>query len=350
MSNIGNRNDRDDPAVRSFGVLRNGEPVSRAVIGTDLVTASIISRGAAVQDLRISGVDHPLVLGFPTLDGYAENSSCFGATVGRYANRISKGQVRIDGRLIHLDRNEHGRQTLHGGRDGSAQRNWRIVDHERTHVSLADRLPDGHMGFPGTLDVTLTYRIVPPMVLELEFHAVTTAATPCSFAHHSYFNLDGSKTILNHELRIDAEHYLELDADKIPTGVVAPVESTPLDFRTFRPLAKDGIPFPHDHNFCLSGDQCPIRPVAVLRGPGSGLEMEIETTEPGLQLCHGAMTSTRNPGLGGSPYGPNAGVALEPQCWPDSPNRSGFPSAILVPGRAYRQMTRFRFSRFGSPV
>lgn len=336
--------------AQEFGVLQNGELVSRAFIGTDRITASIITRGAAVQDLRIAGVDHSVVLGFPTLDGYTENSSCFGATVGRYANRISNGQVRIEGRLIHLDRNEHGRHTLHGGREGSAIRNWRIVSHGRTHVSLADRLPDGHMGFPGALDVTLTYRVIPSMVLELEFHVVTTAATPCSFAHHSYFNLDGSQTVLNHELRIDAEHYLDLDADKIPTGIAAPVESTPLDFRTLHPLAQGGVPFLHDHNFCLSRDQRPIRTVAVLKGPGSGLEMEIETTEPGLQVCHGAMTRTRSPGLGGLPYGPSAGVALEPQCWPDSPNRPGFPPAILVPGSAYRQTTRFRFRRFATPV
>lgn len=335
--------------TKSFGVLQNGESVSHAVICTDRISASIITLGAAVQDLRLSGVDHSVVLGFPTLDGYIENPSCFGATVGRYANRISNGQVRVDGRLIHLDRNEHGRQTVHGGREGSATRNWRIIDLGRTHVSLADRLPDGHMGFPGTLDVTLTYRVIPPMVLELDFHAVTTAATPCSFAHHSYFNLDGSETVLDHELSVDAEHYLELDADKIPTGAVVPVESTPLDFRALRPLAQRGIPFPHDHNFCLSRDQKPIRPVAWLRGPGSGLEMEIETTEPGLQLCHGAMTSRRDPGLGGLPYGPHAGVALEPQCWPDSPNRPDFPPAILVPGNEYRQTTRFRFQRFGLP-
>ena len=339
----------DGPVTQSFGVLGNGESVRRACVGTDGISASIITLGAAVQDLRLSAVDHPVVLGFPALDGYIENPSCFGATVGRYANRISNGQVRVEGRLIHLDRNEHGRQTVHGGREGSATRNWRIIDHGRTHVSLADRLPDGHMGFPGTLDVTLTYRVIPPMDLELEFYAVTTAATPCSFAHHSYFNLDGSQTVLDHELRVDAEHYLELDTDKIPTGAVLPVESTPFDFRSLRPLAQGGIPFPHDHNFCLSRDQQPIRPVALLKGPGSGLEMEIETTEPGLQLCHGAMTSTRGPGLGGSPYGPHAGVALEPQCWPDSPNRPDFPPAILVPESEYRQTTRFRFQRFGLP-
>ncbi len=131
----------------------------------------------------------------------------------------------------------------------------------------------------------------------------------------------------------------ELDTDKIPIGIVVPAGSTPFEFRSFRPLAQGGIPFPHDRNFCLLRDQQPIRPVAALKGPRSGLEMEIETTEPGQKLCHGTMTSTRSPGLGGSLYGPHAGVALEPQCWPGSPNRPGFPSAILVPGAAYRQTT-----------
>ena len=333
--------------IETFGILESGETVDKITIGAGRITASIITRGASVQDLRVAGIEHPLVLGFPSLDGYLANPSCFGATVGRFANRISNGQVCIDSKSFQLDRNEGGRQTLHGGWDGSQVRNWRIADHGVGHVSLVDRLSDGHMGFPGTLDIRLTYSVLPPMTLMLEFRAVTTAATPCSFAHHSYFNLDGTRSVLDHQLRIDADHYLELDEHKIPTGEIVPVDGTELDFRTLRPISDVDAPFFHDHNFCLADGQRPLRPVALLRGADAGIEMEVATTEPGVQLCHGAMTETRDPGLSGIPYACHGGIALEPQRWPDSPNQPGFPPSILRPDGTYRQTTRFCFREFG---
>jgi aldose 1-epimerase len=209
-------------------------------------------------------------------------------------------------------------------------------------VALALRLPDGHMGFPGALEARVAYRIRPGPALELEIAATTDAPTLCGFAQHSYFNLDGTPSALDHLLRVDADSYLETDADMIPTGPPRPVAGTPFDFREARPVRRGGTRY--DHNFCLAETRQPLREVAALRGPQSGLTMTVETTEPGLQLYDGARTATGAvPGLAGASYGPFAGIALEPQCWPDAPNRSWAHQVRLAPGDEYRQVSRFRF-------
>ena len=334
-------------AVERFGSF-GGAPVERVTLSAHGLTARVMTWGAVLQDLRLDPHPHPLVLGFDRFDLYPERSPSFGAIVGRVANRIAGGQAEIGGRAYRFDRNFLGRHTLHGGSDGSGRRLWRIAEAGADFVTLAIALPDGHMGFPGNLEARASYRILPGPALSIEIGATADAETVCNFAHHSYWNLDGTASALDHLLRIDAADYLATDDELIPTDVL-PVAGSPFDFRAARPLGGEGAL--HDLNFCLSDAAQALRQVAALTGPRSGLTMAIETTEPGLQLYDGANIPAKAgdaPGLGGTPYGAFAGIALEPQRWPDAPNRAWAPQVRLVPGQEYRQHSVFRFGMEGN--
>lgn len=325
-----------------FGTTHEGVPVERVRIAGGGLTASVLSYGATVQDLRLDGVDHPLVLGAPELEPYLDPMTYFGALVGRFANRIARGRFELEGKSYAVPTNWVGRHALHGGTVGTGQMVWTISDIGADSVRLALTLPDGDNGFPGTMAVSVVISLPGDGVLDFDIRAETDRASPCSFAHHGFFNLDGSADITAHELKIDAAAYLPVDKDLIPTGEIAPVNATPFDFREPRAIGRQGV----DHNFCLSDRQRPIRPVAVLRAPSSGLSMTIETTEPGLQVYDGAYIPREGlPGLEGRRYGPFAGIALETQSWPDAPNRAGFPSAILRPGQLYHHRARYVFRK-----
>ncbi|MFC3227736.1 aldose epimerase family protein [Marinibaculum pumilum] len=327
-----------------FGRMPDGRAVERFRIAGGRLTADILTYGATVQDLRLDGIGHPLVLGAPELAPYLQRMPYFGAIVGRFANRIAGGRFRLDGRDCRTDRNFRGRHTLHGGSIGTGQRLWQLQALRDDSATLALDLADGEMGFPGAMQVTATYTLTADDALQVEIAAETDAATPCSFAHHSYFNLDGGADICGHRLRVDADRYLPVDADLIPAGQPAPVAGTPFDFRTPRPIGRHGI----DHNFCLSdvapAADAPLRTVARLSGTAGGLHMDIETAQPGLQAYDGAQFDGL-PGLEGRRYGAFAGITLESQAWPDAPNRPDFPAAILRPGQRYRNLTRYVFGR-----
>ncbi len=330
--------------LESFGETAEGALVQRVRITGSGLTAWVLTWGAVVQDLRLDGVAHSLVLGFPCFPPYLDSTAFFGAIVGRLANRIAGGRARIAGQLRQLDRNDGGRHTLHGGSDGSGRRLWQLEESGEDSVTLRCALPDGHLGFPGKLEALATYRIVAGPALALDMSAETDAETLCGFAHHSYFNLDGAGSICDHRLRIAAEAVLPVDAELIPTGEVMKVEATAFDFRSARTIGAAGISY--DHNFCLSEARRSLREVAELSGPRSGLTLTLATTEPGLQVYTGAgLSSGAIPGLAGAPYGPYAGVALEPQVWPDAPNQAWSAQARLRSGDIYRQSSVFRFSR-----
>lgn len=332
-------------AIERFGTLDTA-PVERITLSAHGLTAKVMTWGAVLQDLRLDGHPQPLVLGFPGFAPYPELSPHFGAIVGRVANRIGGARAPVGARLCEFDRNFLGRHTLHGGRDGAGRRLWRVAGAGDDFVTLALTLPDGHMGFPGALDVRTTYRIVAGPALALEISATADAATLCNFAHHSYFNLDGTPSALDHRLRIDADAYLETDADLVPTGARRAVQGTDFDFRATRLLRRAGARY--DLNYCLSETRQPLRQVAALTGPRSGLTLTVETTEPGLQVYDGAGTATgAAPGLAGEPYGPFAGIALEPQCWPDAPNQRWARQVQLAPGETYRQLSVFRLGTEG---
>ena len=320
------------------GLLPDGRTIERFTLRGGGLRAEMLTLGAIVQDLRLEGVDHPLVLGCPDLSDYLDGGRYFGAIVGRFANRIGGAGFTLDGQDYRTDKNFRGRHTLHGGSAGCDLQVWQIVALAEDRATLMLDLPDGHMGFPGRIEITAQIALADGALCFTLF-ARSDAPTPCSLAHHGFFDLDGAGDIRNHDLTIAADHYLPVDDDLIPTGQIAPVAGTAFDFLTPRRIGSAG----YDHNFCLSTTPQPLRPVARLSGR-SGLILQIETTACGLQFYDGAHINGVR-GLGGRIYGAHAGLALETQAWPDAPNREGFPDAILRPDQTWCEVTRYRFRR-----
>lgn len=308
------------------------------------LSATIVPWGAAIQDLRLAGHGAPLVLGLADPTAYRSNKNYLGAIAGRYANRIKDGRFAIDGQSFQGPTNFIGKHTLHGGTNGYSAREWQVGDVADDSVTLSLMDEDGAEGFPGALDVSVTYRLGEG-ALQVELRAETDRATLCNLAQHSYFNLDdgGESDARGHAMQIEADAYLPVDAEMIPTGRVEPVAGTDFDFRRSRPIdaAAEGL---YDHNFCLSAERMALRRVVTARGASSGVTMEVWTTEPGIQFYTGEyLDSAEGAGLDGRTYRPHAGFCLEPQTWPDSPNRPYFPQAVLRPGKIYRQLTEYRF-------
>lgn len=323
-----------------FGTLPDGRQVQRITLQGGGLTAQVLDLGAIVHDLRLEGVAHPLVLGAPDPAAYLGPARYFGAIVGRFANRIGGAGFTLDGREYRTDPNFRARHTLHGGCEGTDVNLWRITALDPASVTLGLDLPDGHMGFPGAIAITAAIALADG-ALSVALTAEADAPTPCSLAHHGFFDLDGRGDIRRHSLRIAADHMLPVDDDLIPTGEIAPVAGSRFDFRQPRQIGDSG----HDHNFCLSDGARPLRPVAWLQGE-SGVSMRVETTACGLQFYDGAYMRDV-PGLEGRTYGPHAGLALETQGWPDAPNHPHFPDAILRPGKIWRETTRYVFGAPG---
>lgn len=333
-----------------FGRTPEGETIQRFRISGGGLTAHVMNWGAAIQDLRLAGHEPPLVLGYDNFEDYHESSPYFGAVPGRYANRIANGAFVIDGRHVQTDRNFLGKHTLHGGAKGFGRRVWDVALHGPDFVTFSLHSASHDMGFPGAMDVTCTYRLKIPGTISVELSATAEEPTVVNLTNHSYFNLDdgGSGDTLDHELMIAAGAYLPVDDELIPTGVVQPVEGTPFDFQRIRPVRypDNDEQFVYDHNFCLAAARGPLRKAALLRGGRSGVEMEVWTTEPGVQLYGGhKVEKPGTRGLGGRSYKAHAGLCLETQVWPDSPNRPYFPQAHLWPGERYHALTEFRFAK-----
>ncbi len=325
----------------------DGSPVEQVVISGGDLTATLLTWGAVLQDLRLAGHGPPLVLGFGEFADYPAHSPYFGATAGRYANRIAGGHFAIDDVQYQVDTNFLGKHMLHGGANGTAKRNWKIAGTRPESVTFTLVDGDGEMGFPGTCRLQVSYTLRAPATLAIEMTATTDRPTLVNLAHHSYFNLDGSADIRDHELQIDAQSYLPVDDELIPTGQIRPVAGSDFDFRASRPIRceVDGKQVIYDHNFCLSAGRVALRKVAQAASRKSGIAMTIATTEPGLQFYGGHYVNTPVAGLTGSSYGACAGFCVEPQVWPDSPHHPAFPQAILRPGETYRQVSEFGFLR-----
>ncbi|MET9933737.1 MULTISPECIES: aldose epimerase family protein [unclassified Streptomyces] len=317
--------------------------------------AEVHTRGARLHGLWVpdrAGSPADIVLAPRDPARTATTARYFGATVGRYANRIAHGRFSLDAKPYQLTTQEDG-HCLHGGTDGFDTRLWEaesVHTPERTGVLLRLRSPDGDQGFPGNLDVTVSCLIGRDGELAFTYTAAADAATPVNLTNHAYFNLEGEGAgdILDHELAVHASHYTPVDDDLIPQGGHHPVSGTAFDLR--RPLriadalARPGADDGYDHNFVLSprGDEAP-RPAAVLYAPATGRRMEVLTTEPGLQVYTAGQFDGTVLGKSGTPYGTGAGIALETQHFPDSPNRPGDPSSVLRPGEEYRSRTVLRF-------
>ena len=347
-------------AIDLFGHAGDGQPVHRIRLrnarGTE---AAIITLGASVQALSVpdrDGRHDDVVLGHDDITPYVEQPHYMGASVGRFANRIAGGVFELDGRRFELDRNE-GANTLHGGGAGFDRKVWRIEAADARSVTVALTSPDGDQGFPGELEATATYRLADDAdELTLTFEARTSAPTVVSLAPHAYFNLAGAHSdedILGHELMIAAEAYIPVAADLIPTGELRPTAGGPFDFCAPRRIgeriedADDQLRLGqgYDHNWVLRAGRGPEPVLAArLRHPGSGRALELLTTEPGLQFYSGNFLTGSLTGKGASRYQRRRGLCLEPQAFPDAPNRAEFPSARLDPGQTYRHHIVWRFS------
>lgn len=340
--------------VSLFGTLEN-RPVHAATIASGGARASIIEYGAVLRDLVVplpGGGEQRVVLGFDRLEDYVLHSPHAGAIAGRFANRIGHGRFTLDGETYDLPRNQAGKHTLHGGGAGFGKRAWALLHADAASVTLGLHSPDGDAGFPGAMTVTCRYTLA-GATLRVEITAFTDRPTVLNLTNHAYFNLDGSLDILDHELQVMANLITPVDADLIPNGALAPVSGTPYDFRTPRPilaLGADGAPCHYDNNFVLrratterTACGAELALAAALSSPKSGLKMEVWTTEPCLQVYDAAKLNIPVPGLGGAMYGAHAGLCLEAQHAPDSPNLPHLPSTVLRPGALYRHITEFRF-------
>ncbi|MBF8188930.1 galactose mutarotase [Nonomuraea sp. K274] len=307
-----------------FGTLPSGERVERVELSSGRLRVEVLTYGAIVRSLEVSGVN--VVLGLDTLEDYLTRSRYFGAVVGRYGNRIAGARFTLDGVEHRLPAN-NGPNSLHGGTDGFDRRVWTIAARTDTSVTLTLTSPDGDQGYPGTLSASVTYTAEDD-ALRLDYAAETDAPTVVNLTNHSYFNLKGGGDVLDHVIRLDAGHYLPVDEDKIPTGEAAPVKGTPFDFTEPHAVGEryEGA---YDHCFILDGD------MSVTAG---GLTMEVTTTEPGVQFYTGSMLDGAE-----TPYGPFAGLCLETQHFPDSPNQPRFPSTVLRPGERRTSTTTYRF-------
>ena len=336
-------------ATEPFGHW-NGQPVPRYILqNTGGVRAVLMPYGATLLSLTVPAATGPveLTLGFDTFEEYLTRSPYFGCTVGRFANRIANGRFTLLGRSYMLARNENGRHHLHGGLRGFDKQLWASEPFERPGqrgVRFSRVSPDGEEGYPGRLSVAVTFTLTDDHVLECRYEAETDQPTPLNLTNHTYWNLAGSGTILDHELRLAAEAYLPVDETLIPVGPPAPVAGTPMDFRTFHRIGEriHQVPGGYDHCYVLRSSPSP-EPVlaAELRDPVSGRTLQIETTEPGLQFYSGNFLDNL-PGRGGTIYPRHGGLCLETQHFPDSPNRPDFPSCILRPGERFVSVTRHR--------
>jgi aldose 1-epimerase len=309
--------------------------------------ARILTWGAVVRDLTVptDGEPQPVVLGLNTLEEYIAHSPYFGAIVGRVANRIGGARFRLDGEIVEVDANE-GRNQLHGGSRGFGSRVWTVIDHTPASVTLALVSEDGDMGYPGRLTACCTYSLLEPATLRVALEATADRPTPVNLTNHCYFNLDGGQDIHSHHLMIAADFITPTGQDLIPTGEIRSIGGTPYDFRSLRPigaseLLRDRVSY--DVNFVLRAED-DWNHAATLKSLNNNLSLELWTSEPGLQFYDGHLINIPVPGLRGVSYGRHAGLCLEPQRFPDSPNKAHFSPCILEPGSVSRQVSELRFA------
>ncbi len=313
--------------------------------------ATVISYGARLTELHVPDSDGrfaDIVLGHDRIENYVTGTGCFGATCGRYANRIGGGSIVLDGVRYPLPSNE-GANHLHGGPGGFDTKVWdAAVDGNR--VVFTATSADGEMGHPGACALRCTYALTDDNQLLITMEAETTKTTVMNMANHAYFNLagHGAGPVYAQKLQIAAGHYTPVGADMLPTGEVLSVAKTPFDFRVAKPFGQDIAALTatrgYDHNWCLTGGGGGLHDCLMAHDPGSGRRLALRTTEPGVQIYTGGFIAAGTPGKGGVVYGPHAGFAIETQKFPNSPNTAHFPSAVLRPGQQYCHQMEYTFS------
>ncbi|HLJ53478.1 MAG TPA: aldose epimerase family protein [Chthonomonadaceae bacterium] len=339
----------------AFGKTPDGRQVSLFTLtNANGMVAKITDYGAILTELHTpdrNGKMGDVVLGFDNLDSYLKGHPFFGATVGRYANRIAKGKFTLDGKEYTLAVN-NGPNHLHGGTVGFDKVVWAAKPVRRTDgpaVEFHYLSKDGEEGYPGNLDVTVVYTLTNKNGLRIDYTATTDQDTVCNLTNHSYFNLGGQGDIRRTELMLNCDKFVPVDDTLIPTGELQSVKGTNMDFTTMHPIGdhldevgKD--PTGYDHCYVVNGGGKKLTLAAKAYDPTSGREMTVYTTEPGIQLYTSNFLDGTNVGKGGQVYQKHAAFCLEAGRFPDTPNHPKFPSAELRPGETYRQRTEYVFS------
>ncbi|CAN5504774.1 galactose mutarotase [soil metagenome] len=353
-----------DYARKPFGQTPSGEAVEAITLSNGHgVSATVITYGATLQALIApdrAGKPADIALGFADAGAYVKNASYFGASVGRFANRIGKGRFSLDGKTYQLALNNNGVAALHGGVKGFDKAVWKVLDVKRgaiASVTFGHVSPDGDEGYPGTLTVTATYALDERNQLTITYGATTDKPTIVNLTNHALFNLAGEgapEGAMGNVLTLAADGYTPVDAELIPTGVITPVAGTAFDFRPPKVVgervrdASDPqvvIGRGYDHNYVLTGASgAAPRLAARLSDPKSGRVLEILTDQPGIQVYTGNFIDGTTVGKSGQIYRQGDGIALEPQHFPDAPNRPNFAPVRLDPGQTYRNTMIFKLT------
>jgi aldose 1-epimerase len=345
----------------AFGALSDGTKVEAVTLTSSAgVSAKIMTLGATLQSLIVpdkAGHKDDVVLGYDTAQDYLTRPDYFGASVGRYANRIAKGKFSIDGKAFTLAAND-GPNSLHGGKLGFDKRMWKIDSVSSgadAKVVMSYVSADGEEGFPGELKVTVTYSLNDQNELKLEYRASTSKPTVLNLTNHSYFNLSGNdaRDVMGNMVTLHAARFTPVDATLIPTGERRAVAGTVFDFATphrvgdrIRDAKDQQIKFGrgYDHNFVVDGAAGSLRPAAVVQDPVSGRTMEMSVTAPGIQFYTGNFLDGTYFGKGNRAYRQGDAICLEPGVFPDSPNHPDFPTSRLNPGQSYVNTIVYKFS------
>ena len=341
-----------------FGTAPTGEPVDIYTLRNGKgAEARIMTYGGIVVSLKMPDKDgqfSDVVLGYDDLDSYVKKSPYFGALIGRYGNRIGGAKFTLDGTTYTLATND-GPNMLHGGLKGFDKRVWSATpggSADGPQLILHYLSKDGEEGFPGNLDVTATFTLTHDNALRLEYMATTDKDTVVNLTHHGYFNLAGKGDILSHVVMIPADRFTPVDSTLIPTGVLQPVENTPFDFRTATAIGArigqddEQLKFGkgYDHNWVINKTMGDLTLMARVTEPTSGRVMEVWSTEPGLQFYSGNFLDGTITGKGGRVYEHRDAFCMEPQHYPDSPNKPDFPTTELKPGEVYHNTIIYKFS------
>lgn len=322
----------------------NGMEVCITPFGGRVVSVMVPDRTGELRDV---------VLGFDKIADYQNIPSDFGASIGRYANRIAQGKITLDGVEYQLPQNNFG-HCLHGGPNGWQYSLYTVAEATDTKLVLTLHSPDGEAQFPGNVDAKVTYTLTAENAIQIDYEATTDATTVINMTNHSYFNLTGdpTQTILDHELMINAEGFTPVDETYMTTGEIAPVADTPMDFRTAKVVGKEIDNFDYiqlkngngyDHNWVLATNRDKNVVAATLYAPSTGIEMTLYTDEPGVQVYTGNFLDGTVTGKKGIVYNQRVGICLETQKYPDTPNKPEWPSAVLRPGEKYTSHCTFRF-------
>ncbi|HEV8428418.1 MAG TPA: aldose epimerase family protein [Pyrinomonadaceae bacterium] len=339
-----------------FGTMPDGVDVFLYTLTNDRgLQVSIITYGGAITSLKTPDRDGnfgDIMLGYETLEAYTSNPRYFGALIGRHANRIGGGKFSLNGVNYQLPQN-NGANHLHGGFNGFDKRVWSARDDgEVLHLSYFSK--DGEESYPGNLSAEVDFRLL-NNELRVDYRATTDRDTLVNLTNHSYFNLKGTGTILDHELTLNADSFTPVSKDLIPNGEIRSVEGTPMDFRKGKTIGSEiGAPYDqlgftggYDHNFVLNDYDGSLKPALRLYEPSTGRILEVITTQPGMQFYSGNFLDGTLIGRNGVAYVKYAGLCLEPQHFPDAPHHPNFPSTVLRPGEEYKQTTVYRFTQSG---